>query len=193
MKKITLIPVAFILAAAVLLVSCNSNSNNEAPAPSGTPAAKTTGILSDFESVDINNNKVDQSLFKGKKLTMVNIWATFCSNCIDNMPYFDELNETYREKGVQIIGIPVDVADRNGDISPEMLDTAKEILSKTGVTYLQILPSESLMQAKLGRVSSVPETIFVDENGRQVGKSFIGARSKEQWRRIIDDLLRKVE
>jgi len=35
----------------------------------------------------------------------------------------------------------------------------------------------------------VPETIFVDENGNQVGESYIGSRSMAQWKEIIDGLM----
>jgi len=58
---------------------------------------------------------------------------------------------------------------------------------------MHILPSESLYNAKLYQVSSIPETIFVDKDGKQVGESYIGSRTKEQWKEIIDGLLVDVE
>lgn len=149
--------------------------------------------LSSFQSVDVENNAVDQSVFKDDKLTMINIWGTFCGPCINEMPDLGELSQEYSGKGVQIIGIPIDVMDYSGAISEDVLATAKEIIDKTGADYMHILPSESLYNAKLYQVSSIPETIFVDKDGKQVGESYIGSRTKEQWKEIIDGLLVDVE
>ena len=86
----------------------------------------------------------------------------------------------------------MDVTDRKGTVNEELLAAAREIITKTGANYVHILPSKSLLQAKLNQVSSVPETVFVDENGRQVGKSYLGSRTKAQWAKIIDALLEQV-
>lgn len=204
-KKIIITLLVTVLAAAALLTACSLNTNcccstipgSASDRASSQPAASSkitvgAGVLSSFESTDIDNKLVDQSVFKGKKLTMVNMWATFCGPCIREMPELGELNKEYAGKGFQIIGIPVDVIDWEGKLSDEMVAAAKEIVSKTQADYLHILPSNSLIKAKLSEVSSVPETIFVDENGRQVGKSYIGSRSKEQWEKIINELLEQV-
>ena len=42
---------------------------------------------------------------------------------------------------------------------------------------------------RLGSISVVPETVFVDEHGNQVGPSYKGARDKAAWKEIIDSLL----
>lgn len=148
-----------------------------------------TGVLSTFTSIDLEGNTVDATVFSGKKLTMVNIWATFCGPCLREMPELGELHQEYGDQGVQIIGIPVDTLDRQGNLSEEMIALAQDIVSKTGADYLHILPSDSLNQAKLNQVTAVPETIFVNEDGEQVGESYLGARSKKDWAKIIDALL----
>lgn len=153
---------------------------------------KGDGILSSFESTDMDNKPVDASIFKGKKLTMVNIWATFCGPCIQEMPDLSQLNKEYADKGFQVVGIPVDTMGSDGKISDKMVDTAKDVIKEGKADYLHILPSESLNKAKLSQVQSVPETIFVDENGKQVGESYIGSRSKEDWAKIIEKLLKEV-
>ena len=137
----------------------------------------------------INGNVVDESVFKGKKITMINIWATFCGPCINEMPDLGKINRDYADKGFQIIGIPVDITDYYGNLDENQVSLAKEIIDETGADYLHIMPSVSLNSAKLSQVTSVPETIFVDENGCQIGESYIGSRSEEQWLQIIDGLM----
>ncbi len=143
-------------------------------------------LFKDVTSYDIDGNETGSEVFKGKKLTMVNIWATFCSPCIKEMPDLQKLSVDYAEKDFQIIGIVSDVADIN-DLNK--ISEAKEIMKSTGVSYKNIVPSDSLNEAKLNSVYSVPETIFLDENGNQIGESYIGSRSYESWQAIIESLL----
>ena len=159
-------------------------------APSaGESNPATDGLLSSFTATDIDGNAVDQSIFEGHKLTMMNIWATFCGPCINEMPELGELNQMYAEQGVQVVGIVIDVVDNSGKISAAQVDTAKQIVAQTGANYLHLLPSDDLVRAKLSEVSAVPETFFVDETGAVVGKSYLGSRSGEEWQKIIDEML----
>ena len=152
------------------------------------------GVLSNFTTTDINGNTVDSSVFKGKKLTMVNIWATYCGPCINEMPHLGEISKEYAGTDFQIIGVALDVVDyHNGGLSENQVALAKEIITETGADYIHIVPSESLNNAKLYQVTSIPETIFVDENGCQVGDSIIGSRTKEQWVGIIETYLEQVK
>lgn len=173
----------------LIFTSCGKSEVENEPTSVSGEITQNSGILSDFTTTDIDGNTVDQSVFKGKKLTMVNIWATFCGPCINEMPDLGKISEEYADKGFQIIGIPVDVVDYYGNIDESQVELAKDIIDETGAVYLHILPSASLNQAKLSQVTSVPETIFVDENGNQVGESYIGSRSMAQWKEIIDGLM----
>ncbi len=182
--------IALILSVVVLGTVFYGCAKNEAETLSDeTTSTQSDGVLSSFTTTDIEGNNVDETVFEGKKLTMVNIWATYCGPCKMEMPWLGELNHEYEEKGFQIIGIPVDVTDYYGNIDAGQISLAKEIITETQADYIHLLPSASLNQAKLSQVYSVPETIFVDEKGNQVGESYIGARSKEAWAEIIDGLL----
>ena len=188
MKKILALILSVIMFALIFTSCGKSEAENELTSVGGE-ITQNSGILSDFTTTDIDGNTVNQSVFKGKKLTMVNIWATFCGPCINEMPDLGKISEEYADKGFQIIGIPVDVVDYYGNIDESQVELAKDIIDETGAVYLHLLPSASLNQAKLSQVTSVPETIFVDESGNQVGESYIGSRSMAQWKEIIDGLM----
>lgn len=143
-------------------------------------------IFKDIESTDLEGNEIDDSIFKGKKLTMVNIWGTFCSPCIGEMPDLQTISEEYADKGFQIIGMVCDVLDK-GDV--ETIGLAKDIVKDTGVKYVNVIPSPSLKAAILDSIISVPATIFLDENGQQIGQNYVGSRSLEGWKAIIDSIL----
>lgn len=145
-------------------------------------------ILGTFATTDMAGNPVNEKIFSGHKLTMVNIWATFCGPCIEEMPDLSLLQKEYGDD-FQVIGIVVDAADKNGNVLSDKKADAAAIIETTGADYLHLLPSRSLNQAYLNDVQSVPETIFVDENGNQIGVRYFGAKNKTQWKKIIDTLL----
>ena len=178
-----------VLMLSLIFTSCAKNEATEEPSSTEEQTSLYNGILSDFESTDIEGNKVDESVLKGKKLTMINIWATFCGPCISEMPDLGKINREYADKGFQVIGVPADVTDYYGNLDESQIDLAKEIIDETNADYIHILPSESVSKMKLNPELTYPKTIFVDENGCQVGESYFGARPEEQWLIIIDSIL----
>lgn len=165
MKKV----IAILLAAVFLLSGC---------------AQTEEGGLTSFSAYDLSGKIQTQEIFAGKKLTMVNIWATYCGPCIREMPGLGELSEEYADQGFQIVGIISDVADHKGS----QAETALGILEYTDANYVNLVLSESLMPV-LQTVSAVPTTIFVNEKGEQIGQYYIGSREKEDWEAIITELL----
>ena len=155
-------------------------------------AEKGESVFGAFVTTDIAGNPLGEQVFSGHKLTMVNIWATFCGPCVEEMPDLAQLQTQYGDE-FQVIGIVIDAADKNGNILPDKKAEAASIIEATGADYLHLLPSASLNKAYLNEVRSVPVTIFVDENGQQIGQSYIGAKSKAQWSKILDALLGQME
>lgn len=173
MKKLLCIFLSLIML--FLFASCGGNN-----APSGS--------LTSFTAETLDGETVDQSIFEGK-ITMVNIWATFCTPCIREMPDLQRLHEDYADKGLQVVGICCDIYGADGKYDESDTAIAKAIVRDTGVKYLNLLPSADLRKAKIDSVTSVPETFFVDEKGNVIGQSYIGSRSYDAWAEIIDSIL----
>lgn len=151
--------------------------------------AEKTGSFSSFRTSTLEGAPVDERLFSNYKLTMINVWATFCSPCLNEMPELGELSKEYASKGVQIVGIVIDTMESDGSISQSQVELARQLVDKTGATYTHLLPSADLLSAGLSGVSSVPTTFFVDASGNLVGESYVGSRTAEKWQSIIDGLL----
>ena len=150
---------------------------------------ETVGILSQFTASDLDGNEVTQSLFEGHPVTMVNVWATFCGPCLGEMPELGELHQEYADQDFQIVGIVTDTLAQDGSISSTQVELAKQIAQETGAEYTHLLPSEDLIASLLWQIDSVPTTIFVDETGALIGKGYLGARSKDAWKEIIEEKL----
>ncbi len=186
----------------VLLSSCTGN-RNELPTASA-PEAKTSGIPADleeassksspagqeetapifitFEGTDLNGNTVSQAIFSQSKLTMVNVWATYCNPCLTEMPGLGELAAEYDKAEFQIIGIVSDVWEGEDQTLVE------DLVQETGADYLHLLANDSIGQAILSSVSGVPTTFFFDGEGAYLG-GVVGSAEKSTWEELINGLL----
>lgn len=203
MKKPTIL-IAVLLSLLLLMAGCKAiptpattqpPAETDAVQDTSAPAEKTVPEripFGDFTAQDIDGAEFTQEMFADYDLTMINIWATFCGPCLNEMPDLGELSAEYADQGLQIVGIIVDVMDRTGNISASQVELAKEIVSQTGANYTHLLPSTDLIKIKLSQVTAVPETVFVDKNGDIVGKSISGSRSKTDWEAIIGAYLQEV-
>lgn len=136
-----------------------------------------------FETTDLDGETVTQDILSEKKLTMINVWATYCTPCISEMPDLGEIASAYAEKDVQIVGIVSDVQE--GDDT----EAAKKIVDDTGAAYRHLLLNQLVYMTFLNGVTAVPVTFFVDQEGNKVGETYVGAREKAEWIEIIDSLL----
>lgn len=188
---------ALIFAVLVIVTCFSACGNNSSTDGIKIPTESLTGVkygsFEKFTAVDLDGNIVDESIFKGKKLTMINIWATFCRPCIGEMPYIAQLNSDYADKDFQVIGIVSDVSYMNDGYQTGLYNDALEIVEYTGANFINLLPSKSLDKIKLNEVYSVPETIFVDENGNIIGDSYVGSRSYDSWKAIVDSIMASID
>ena len=178
------------LACLLTLAACSpAETMTSTPGLSASEDEVQTGVLSVFSTTDLEGNTLDQSILADYDLTMVNVWATFCGPCINEMP---DLGELAADKGVQIIGLVSDTMDSDGTISDSQVETAKEIVAETGADYRHLLPSDDLLGI-LSQIYAVPTTFFVDSEGVQVGDAIVTAQSKEKWIETIDGMLAEVQ
>lgn len=135
-----------------------------------------------FKTTDLYGNTVTQEIFAQSDLTVVNVWATYCGPCINEMPYLGELAEEYDSSKVQIVGIPTDVYNQ------EYLDYALSLINETGADYTHLLMSEELYNWGLTEIQYVPTTFFVNSQG-EIIDMVVGSMSKEDWKVLIDEKL----
>jgi len=55
----------------------------------------------------LNNQPLDLANYRGK-VVLLDFWATWCTPCRGEIPHFVELQNTYAEQGLQVIGISMD-------------------------------------------------------------------------------------
>lgn len=142
-----------------------------------------------FEASTIDGEALTAECFGDSKLTMINVWATYCNPCLSEMPDLGEIAASYDTADFQILGIISDVMDESGE---EDIEYAKELINQTGANYPHLLLNESLYSNLVGTVSSVPTTFFVNQEGEVLGY-VVGAKSKGDWEAIINELLAEMQ
>ena len=150
------------------------------------------GGFDSFVMRDFDDNEYTEDMLKGHKVTMINIWGTFCGPCIREMPELEEISEMYDEKDLKLIGLPGDLRGADGVVDEDQVAKALDIIDKTGAKYTMLIPSIEIEAWVMGKVRFYPTTIFVDENGEHI-KFVEGANSKEAWIEIIEEVLANEE
>lgn len=154
------------------------------PKPTNTPAPTATPVPSNyFTTVAINGDHAtyDNSMFAGAELTMINIWATNCGPCIQELPLIQNLAEAYESRGVQIVTALGD-SEQSGRIGE-----ALRIINRLGFN-LPVLRNTASFSAQFP-AAAYPTTYFVDRNGNIV-RVVTTSNSYNEWCAILDELLR---
>ena len=159
---------------------------------STTTAFAQASILQ-FNTKDINNKNITEAVFKDSKVTMINVWGTFCGPCINEMPDLGKLSSYYDKSDFQIIGIVIDGVNRKGAPDSKIIHSAKAIVEKTGADYLHIIPDSKLLNGVLRQIYAVPTTFFVNSKGRIIGNAYAGGRNFEDWLTIVESTMKSAE
>lgn len=137
--------------------------------------------LATFNTVDINENAYTNDDLKDSKLTMINVWATYCPPCLEELPALEKLQDEFKDKDVKIIGL----------VASEDLELAKKILSEKNITYTNLMPDDALRNQISSAFNFVPVSIFIDEEGNILDEVVAGARDLDGYKEIIENILNK--
>ena len=95
------------------------------------------------------------------KIVLLNIWATWCVPCRDEMPALDRLETKLGRDAFEVVAVNI---DRNGP------DKAKAFLQETGATHVALYtdPSSKLFAAL--KAVGMPTTLIIDRNGKEIAR-----------------------
>ena len=140
-----------------------------------------------FNAKTIDGEEITSDILADSKITMINVWATYCNPCVQEMPVLGEIAESYDKADLQVIGI---ISDVQAGASQGEIDQAKSLIETREANYPHLLLNHSLVENLVNGVTVVPTTFFVNSKGEPVGY-IIGANDKETWVNIIEDLLKQ--
>ena len=128
-----------------------------------------------------NNSLITLSSLKGR-VVLVDFWTYSCINCIRTIPYLNDWNQKYAEKGLVIVGVH----------SPEFefeknYENIKAAVQRLGITYPVILDSNHGTWNAYGN-QYWPRDYLIDTQG-YIRDNHIGEGGYEQTEKTIQSLL----
>ena len=197
MKKYLVLAAAL----AMLFTGCSAQSvpetrpRSEVGVASGETAEQSDKIPTELNNMtvyDLDGNEVVLGeMIAPNKVTMLNIWATFCGPCLNEMPDLAELEQQYKDKGFEIVGLTGDVVDSSGNFEQSIIADTHSIIEETGVKYPVLIATNELMEA-VG-LTVFPTTFFVDSEGALIAEPVYGSMSKQEWEEMITKVLAEAE
>ena len=145
-----------------------------------------------FETKGIDGKDYTEKVFSDYDLTLVNIFTTWCSPCVNEIPELEKLYEEMKEKGVGVVGVVLDTVGDDGKQDKETVKKAGVLQDKTKASYPFLIPDSTMMNGRLNGISAFPETFFVDKEGNIVGETYTGSHTLDEWKEIVEKELKNV-
>lgn len=165
------------------LFACSGGGSPPPDEFRGLRACHPKGLLSVGEALpDCSFKTFDGATFrlaelKGKP-SVLNFWASWCPNCIREMPDFDAVAAENASK-LRLLGFDLERVDG------ETEKAAREFAKERGVRYTLLFDPKGLFYAHFAGAPRLPTTIFVNAAGRVVHRQF-GELNADALRALID-------
>jgi thiol-disulfide isomerase/thioredoxin len=120
-----------------------------------------------------------------EEISVINFWATWCGPCVKEMPYFETLQQQYRDKGVKVYLISLD--------DPDKLERVKKLLQKKNIKSTVKLLDEPDYNSWIDKVEpewsgAIPATLVI--NHKKNKREFHEGELDQQ---ALLDLVKKVQ
>lgn len=158
--------------------SIQNNRKSESNQSSNNKEEKTKAL--DFTLYDQYGKEHKLSDYKGKTI-FLNLWATWCPPCRDEMPYIEELYKEYKKNTdeVVILGVASPNLGQEGDAKH-----VKDFLKQEGYTFPVLLDEGGSLVYQYG-ISSFPSTFIIDKDG-YITQYVPGGMDKDTMKYLIN-------
>lgn len=113
----------------------------------------------DFAFPGLDGKMIRLSDHKGK-VVLVNIWATWCPPCVDEMPSMEKLYQKFEAENFEILAVSIDESG---------LKAVAPFMKKTGLTFPALIDSEGTIKTAY-RITGIPESFIIDKQGFLIKK-----------------------
>jgi len=143
-----------------------------------TPATARKNA-SDFSLEDSTGALVKLTGFKGR-VVLLDFWATWCTGCKQEIPWYMEFQDKYRKDGLSAIGVSLD---------EDGWKSVRPYLQEHKINYPIVIGKWEIMGERFG-FNSMPATLLIDRNGR-IADLHVGMVDKDAFEHEIQTLLKE--
>ncbi len=134
------------------------------------------GTAADFTLQNLNGQKVRLSDYRGK-VVLLDFWATWCPPCRASVPGIEKIYETYKDKGLVVLGVSLDEGG---------WDSVQSFIKDNGITYTVLKGTDDV--ASDYQVRTIPMLYVVDKEGR-ISKRYLGFGNESDLEQEIKAIL----
>lgn len=127
----------------------------------GTPSPKFV------DYIDYKGGKKSLASFKGKYV-YIDVWATWCGPCIQQIPFLKELEKEYHQKNIVFVSISTDESRRSGGSWEAAEKKWKDFVKSKGLSGVQLWSGKDFSFQQAYQINSIPRFILIDPKGNIV-------------------------
>jgi thiol-disulfide isomerase/thioredoxin len=158
--------IALVLALVLAAPGCGSNNTAaDAEKPRLEPERDAPG----FELANVAGGSLNAEALKGK-VTIVDVWATWCAPCIKEIPMFNKIHEKYQDKDVQMLAVTV----QSGS-----LEEVQPYVKEFNMKYPVLMGTDELEEG-LGGIIGFPTTFVIGKDWKIYKKYLGNIKDKEK-------------
>lgn len=148
--------------ALVVAVALLANRAGLAPQSGGGPFSRLSEPreLSELQFLDGAGRVRSLVDFRGKVL-LLNVWATWCAPCREEMPALDRLQAALGGSEIEVLALSID---------QQGADAVRRFYNEIGIKSLRLYVDPSGRAASVLGAIGVPVTLLVDAGGREIGR-----------------------
>lgn len=175
----------------IIIIGCSSDNTDKQlpsvqfqdnlphdPYSSRLIAAAKPAQAKDFKTALLNGETFQLSSHKGE-VVVLNIWATWCPPCVEEMPDLVDIHKKYNDRGLVILGVSIDEQGKSVVIP---------FIEKYNVTYPITIDDGTIME-KYGPTMGIPTTYIIGPKG-YLCYFATGALTKKELKPRIEKLLK---
>lgn len=142
--------------------TANVNANTSTTKTSDYPPVPTGIAQAEIKDVDGNAFKLED---KKGKVVLVNLWATWCGPCRSEMPELVAMQEKYRDKDFEVLGL---------DVDEESIEEIRAFGKEMKLNYTLGYANEKMVSefTKLTRQAGIPQSLLINREGQMTGVFF---------------------
>ena len=118
----------------------------------------------DCSYASIEGGEVSLSDLRGRKVVLVNVWATWCAPCVVEMPSMQRLYESVDDPDFEILAVSIDAPFGQSDAFGRAGGDLEKFTSELGLTFRILHDPQGSIQ-RLYQTTGVPESFVVGKDG----------------------------